>query len=39
VTEAPRPKGRGLQGSQPVISFEPQNIEQGMMNVEGKNHH
>jgi hypothetical protein len=36
VTEAPRPEGRILQRSQPIITFEPQNIEQGMMNLEGK---
>jgi hypothetical protein len=36
MSEAPRPQGPGLQGSEPVNSFEPQNIEQGMLNVEGR---
>jgi hypothetical protein len=35
-SEALRPKGRGFPESEPVNSFEPQNIEQRMMNVEGK---
>jgi hypothetical protein len=35
-SEALRPKGRGLRGSEPVNFFEAQNIEQRMMNVEGK---